>query len=71
MCQLVRLTGGSLCVLPTRNTEAVKNDPRGVRTIKCVEMDAGNVVIQKVVALFQGEMNTDPPDTVWIIFASP
>src|SRR6202045_5158514 len=68
---LVRLNRGGLCVSPTRNAEAVKNDPRGVRTIKCVEMDAGYVVIQKIVTLFQSEVNTDASNTFGIIFASP
>src|SRR5439155_267592 len=56
--------------LPTRNAEAVKNYPRGVRTIECVEVNAGNVVIQKIVTLFQGEMNADAPDPFRIVFAS-
>src|ERR1700736_616244 len=68
---LVRLNGRSLYVSPTRNAEAIKNDPRGVGTIKRVEMDAGYVVIQKIVTLFQGEVNTDTSNAFGVIFASP
>jgi hypothetical protein len=59
-----------LCVSPTRNAEAVKNYPRGVGTIECVEVNAGNIVVQKVVTLFQGEVNTDTPDHFTIVFAA-
>ena len=65
-----RLTGRGLCVSPARNPEAVKNYARGVGPIECVEMNAGNVVIQEIVTLFQGEVNTDAPDPFRIVFAS-
>ena len=67
---IARLNGLGLCVPATRNTEAVKNYPRGVGTIEGVEVNAGYVVIQKIVTLFQGEVNSDAPDSFRIIFAS-
>ena len=33
-------------------------------------MNAGHVVIQKIVTLFQGEVNADAPDHFRIVFAS-
>src|SRR2546423_938712 len=65
-----RLNGRSLGVAPARNTEAVKDYPRGVRTIECVEVNACNVVIQKIVTLFQGEVNTNALDHFRVVFAS-
>jgi len=65
-----RLNGRGLCVSPTRNAEAVKDYPRGVGTIECVEVNAGNVVIQKIMTLFRGEVNTDAADHFRIVFAS-
>ena len=67
---ITQLNGLGLCVPATRNTEAVKNYPRGVRAIECVEVNAGNVVIQKIVTLFQGEVNTDAADHFRIVLAS-
>jgi hypothetical protein len=67
---IARLNGRGLCLSPMRNAEAVKNYPRGVGTIECVEVNAGNVVIQKIVTLFQGEVNTDAADHFTIVFAS-
>ena len=70
MGSIARLNGRGLCVSPMRNAEAVKNYPRGVGTIECVEVNAGNVVIQKIVTLFQGELNTDAADHFRIVSAS-
>ena len=70
MGSIARLNGRGLCVSPMRNAEAVKNYPRGVGTIECVEVNAGNVVIQKIVTLFQGEVNTHALDHFRIVFAS-
>ena len=67
---IARLNGLGLCVPATRNTEAVKNYPRGVGTIEGVEVNAGYVVIQKIVTLFQGEVNADAPDHFRIVFAT-
>ena len=49
---IARLNGLGLCVPATRNTEAVKNYPRGVGAIECIEVNPGYVVIQKIVTLF-------------------
>ena len=54
----------------TRNAEAVKNYSRSVGTIERVEVNTGNVVIQKIVTLFQGEVNTHAADHFTIVFAS-
>jgi hypothetical protein len=70
MGSIARLNGRGLCASPTRNAEAVKNYPRGVGTIECIEVNAGDVVIQKIVTLFQGEVNTDATDHFRIVFAS-
>src|SRR6266576_6772210 len=67
---IARLNGLGLCGSSTRNAEAVKNYPRGVGAIECVEVNAGYVVIQKIVTLFQGEVNADAPDHFRIVFAS-
>ena len=65
-----RLNGRGLCASPTQNAEAVKNYPRGIGTIECVEVNAGDIVIQKIVTLFQGEVNTDAADHFRIVFTS-
>ena len=67
---IARLNGLGLYVPATRNTEAVKNYPRGVGAIEGVEVNAGYVVIQKIVTLFQGEVNADAPDHFRIVFAT-
>ena len=59
-----------LLLAPARNAEAVKNYARGVGTIEGIEMNTGDVVIQKVVTLFQGEVNTDAADHFRIVFTS-
>src|SRR5438128_12067698 len=51
----------------TRNTEAVKNYPRSVRAVKCIKVNTRNVVIQKIVALFQRVLNADAPDHLGIV----
>ena len=67
---ITQLNGLGLCVPATRNTEAVKNYPRGVGAIEGVEVNAGYVVIQKIVTLFQGEVNADAPDHFRVVLAS-
>ena len=64
------LNDRDLRVAPARDTETVEDCPRGVRAIECVEMDAGNVVIQKIVTLFQGEVNADAGHPFRIFLAS-
>jgi len=67
---IARLNALCLCAPRTRNTEADKNYPGGGGAIECVKVNAGNVVIQKIVALFQGEVNTYAPDHFRIVLAS-
>ena len=59
-----------LGLLPAGNTQAIKDDPRSVGAIERVKVNAGDVVVQKVVALLQGEVNTNPAHHFRIIFAS-
>ena len=67
---IARLNGRGLCAPPMRNAETVKNHPRGVGSIESVKVNAGHLVIQKIVTLFQGEVNADAPDHFRIVFAS-
>ena len=67
---VARLNRRGLCAPPTRNTETVKNYPRGVGAIECVKMNTGNTVIQEIVTLLQRKVNADAPDYFRIIFAS-
>src|SRR6266699_1179920 len=67
---VARLNRRGLCALPTRNAETVKNYPRGVGAIERVKVNAGHVVIQEIVTLFQGEVNADAPDHFRIVLAS-
>src|SRR5437773_3606367 len=52
-----------------RNAETIENHTCSVGTIECVEVDTGNPVIQKIVTLFQGEVNADALDHFRIVFA--
>src|SRR5262249_20350458 len=54
----------------TRNTEAVKNYPGSVRAVKCIKVNTRNVVIQKILALFQRVLNADAPDHLGIVLAT-
>src|SRR5438034_3375907 len=67
---VARLNRRNLCAPPTRNAKTVKNYPRGVGAIERVKVNAGDVVIQKIVTLFQGEVNADAPDHFRIAFTS-
>ena len=67
---VARLNRRGLCASPTRNAETVKNHARGVGSIEGVKVNAGHVVIQKIVALFQGEVNADAPDPFRVVLAS-
>src|SRR5438477_10417081 len=66
---VARLNRRNLCAPPTRNAETVKNYPRGVGAIERVKVNACHVVIQKIVTLFQGEVNADAPDHFRIVLA--
>src|ERR1051325_1005572 len=52
-----------------RNAKTVKNYARRVGTIQRVEVNARDIVIQKVVTLFQGEVNADTAHAFRIVFA--
>jgi hypothetical protein len=67
---VARLNRRGLCAPPTRNAETVKNHPRGVGSIECVKVNASHVVIQKIVTLFQGEVNAYASDPFRVVFAS-
>jgi hypothetical protein len=67
---VARLNRRGLCASPTRNAEAVKNYPRGVGAIERVKVNAGHVVIQEIVTLFQSEVNADAPHHFRIASAS-
>jgi hypothetical protein len=67
---VARLNGRNLGAPPTRNAETVKNHSRGIGAIECIKVDASHIVIQKIMALFQGEVNADAPDHLRIVFAS-
>jgi hypothetical protein len=54
----------------TRKTEVVKNLPGSVRPIERVEMDTGNTIRHKIMALLQRVLNADGPDHLGISFAS-
>ena len=54
----------------TRNAEAIKNYPRSVRAIECIEMNTRDVAIQKIVALIQCIMNADARDRFGIALAT-
>src|SRR4029453_3442659 len=70
-CQFVaRLNGRGLRAPPTWNAETVKNHARRIGAIECIKVDAGHIVIQKIVALFQGEVNAAAPAHFRFVFAS-
>src|SRR6266536_4807530 len=67
---VVRRNRRGLCAPLARNAETVKNYPRGVGAIERVKVNAGHVVVQKIVTLFQSEVNANAPHHFRIIFAS-
>ena len=54
----------------TRNAEAVENRPGSVRPVERVEMNAGDIISNKIMALFQRVLNAKVPDRLGIILAS-
>ena len=67
---VARLNRRGVYAPPTRNAKTVKNYPRGIGAIECIKVNAGHVVIQKIVTLFQGEVDAHAPDPFSIVFAS-
>jgi hypothetical protein len=61
------LSDRDLGVALARNSEAVEDCARGVGAVEGVEMDSGDVVIQEIVALFQGEVDADAADHFTIV----
>jgi hypothetical protein len=53
----------------TRNAEAVENHPGSVRPVERVEMNTGNIIRHKIMALFQRVLNASAPDHLGIILA--
>ncbi len=54
----------------TRNAKAIENDSGRVGAVEGVEVNPGDVVIQKIVALFQSEVNADAANHFTIVFAA-
>jgi hypothetical protein len=48
-----------LGVAVARNAEAVEDSPGRVGAVEGVEVNSGDVVVQEVVTLFQGEVDAD------------
>ena len=55
----------------TRYTEAVKDRLGGIRAVKSIEMDPGNMICHKVPALIQRVLNAGAPEHFGIILAGP
>jgi hypothetical protein len=53
----------------TRNAEAVENHPGSVRPVERVEMNTGNIISHKIMALFQRVLNASAPDHLRIVLA--
>lgn len=51
------------------NTQAVENHPRSVRAVEGVEMNTGNIISDKIMALLQRVLNSYRPDCLGIILA--
>jgi hypothetical protein len=58
-----------VCVPVTRQGEAVKNYARGVRTVERIEMNTRDVIIQKILTLFQRVLNAGVSDHFGIVLA--
>ena len=67
--RLLQLNAGSLEIAMTRTAEAVENHPRSVRPVERVEMNTGNIISHKIMALFQRVLNASAPDPLRIILA--
>src|SRR5260370_11623183 len=60
--RLLQLNARSLQIPMTWNAEAVENHPCGVRPVERVEMNTGNIISNKIMALFQRVFNASAPD---------
>src|SRR5438552_7395805 len=43
---IARRNGRTPCILPSRNPQTIKNYSSSVGSVKCIEMNAGDIVIQ-------------------------
>ena len=64
-----QLNARSLQIPMTRNAEAVENHPGSVRPVERVEMNTGNIISHKIMALFQCVLNPSAPDHLGIVLA--
>ena len=64
---LFQLSTRSLQIPMTPDTEAVENHPGSVRPIERVEMNTGNIISHKIMALFQRVLNARAPDHLGVI----
>ena len=67
--RFVQLNARSLQVPMTRNTEAVENHAGSGRPVERVEMNTGDTIIHKIMALVQRVLNANAPDHLGIILA--
>ena len=59
----IHLLGGrDLCSALAGNAKAIEDGARGVGAVEGVEMNSGDVVVEEIVALFEGEVNADAAD---------
>ena len=54
----------------TWNAEAIENHPGSVRPVERVEMNTGNFIFKKILALLQCVLDANAPDHLRIILAS-
>ncbi len=59
-----------MCVPVTRQGEAVKNYARGVRAVERIEVNTRDVVVQKILTLFQRVLNAGASDHFGIFLAT-
>jgi hypothetical protein len=65
--RFLQLNARSFQVPMARNAEAVENHPGSIRPVERVEMNTGNIIRHKIIALFQRVLNTSAPDHLGII----
>jgi hypothetical protein len=67
--RLLKLNPRSLQIPMTRNAEAVENHPGSVRPVERVEMNTGDTISDKIMALLQRVLNANGPEHLGIILA--
>jgi hypothetical protein len=53
----------------TRNAEAVENHPGSIRLVERIEMDTGNIISHKIMALLKCVLNANAPNHLGIVLA--